>query len=239
MISDGRDYQFTPSRSDIRQPPRTTQADVVRVANELQVPVYLIGFGLPTDERDAAEQEFDQLAKITQGDTVTVNNAGDLLREIRGRLAAGTFSVDQPIAPNDAADGPRTVNASLNGTVTIDPRGLAGQPVQLVFESATATIPLAGGEALRIQLSTDGRNFLPVPFDWQFPQPFGLVSGTQERQTPYELRVHRPEVKAGSVSFPVSVQSAIDPVTPRPNDAWLVVTPLVQGVELADHRYWF
>ena len=239
VISDGRDYQFTPSRSDIRQPPRTTQADVVRVANEMRVPVFLIGFGLPTDERDAAEQEFNQLATITQGGTVTVNDSRDLLREIRARLAAGTFSVDKPPAANQAADGTRTVNASLNGTVTIDPRGLGGNPVQLVFESATAAIPLAGGEALRIQLSADGRNFLPVPFDWQFPQSFGLVSGTQERQTPYELRVHRPEVKAGSVSFPVSVQSAIEPVTRRPSDTWLVVTPLIQGVEKADHRYWF
>jgi Mg-chelatase subunit ChlD len=239
VISDGRDYQFTPNRSDIRQPPRTTQADVVRVANEMQVPVFLIGFGLPTEERDAAEREFNQLATITQGGTVTVNDSSDLLREIRARVAAGTFSVDKPPAANQAADGTRTVNASLNGTVTIDPRGLGGNPVQLVFESATAAIPLAGGEALRIQLSADGQNFLPVPFDWQFPQSFGLVSGTQERQSPYELRVHRPEVKAGSVSFPVSVQSAIEPVTRRPSDAWLVVTPLIQGVEKADHRYWF
>ncbi|TVP97577.1 MAG: VWA domain-containing protein [Planctomycetaceae bacterium] len=239
VITDGRDYQFTPNRGDIRQPPRTTQADVTRVAQEVGVPVFVIGLGVPDDERQAAESEYQNLARITGGETVSVDAASDLLRQIRGKLAPGTFSIDESGGKLVAPGANLTVNATLNSTVRVDPRTLAGNPAQLIFESATASLPLVGGEALQIRLSPDGRDFLPVPFDWQLPRSIGLATGRNDRLTPYVLRVHRPQAQGDHVSFPVSVQSGQAPMTSRPKDAWLVVTPLVDGAELSDHRYWF
>jgi hypothetical protein len=243
VISDGRDYQFTPSRSDIPQPPKTTQSDVVRAASGAKIPIFVVGFGLPADERDQAEAEYRQLAQLTGGETVSVNDSQSLLREIREQLASGSFTVDEPILASPTGET-KSVNASLNGTIAVDPRTLADKPVTLVFESASEPIRLVGGEAIKVQLSPNGQNFLPVPFTWQLPQTYPMVSGTMDRNqgettTDYLLRAHRPELRGDSVTFPVSVQSSILPVTARPSDAWLVVTPLVNGVTRPGGRYWF
>lgn len=239
VITDGRDYQFTPIRGEVRQPPRVTQADVERVAREIGVPVFVIGLGVPEGERQAAETEFQGLARMTGGETVAVEYASELLRQIRNRLTPGTFSIDGSSSRTSPSADASVIHATLNSTVRVDPKQLAGEPVRLIFESATTLLPLVGGEALQIQLAPDARSFLPVPFEWRLPQNFGLVTGQNDRLSPYVLRVHRPQAKGDAVAFPVSVQSTVDPLTPRPLDAWLVVTPLVNGGEMVDYRYWF
>lgn len=240
VITDGRDYQFTPPRSDIRQPAKTTMSDVIRTAAEVDVPVFIVGFGLQPEERTAAENDFQQIADATGGETVSVDNAGDLLRRIRDRLAPGTFTVtDRPSAGDPAAAGSRSITATLNGTVKVDPRMVDGDTFELVFESASASIPLEGGEALQIGLSADGSEFLPLPFDWQFPTPHDLVVGPSGRQSGYRLNAHRPLRQGDSVVFPVSVRSDRDAVTRRPAESWLTVTPVIGGVEMPNERYWF
>jgi Mg-chelatase subunit ChlD len=240
VITDGRDYQFTPPRSDIRQPAKTTMSDVAGTAAQAGVPVFIVGFGLQPEERTAAENDFQQIADATGGETVSVDNASDLLRRIRDRLAPGTFTVtDRPSVGDPAAAGSRSITATLNGTVKIDPRMVDGDTFELVFESASASIPIEGGEALQIGLSPDGREFLPLPFDWQFPTPHDLVVGPSGRQSGYQLNTHRPLRQGDSVVFPVSIRSARDAVTRRPAESWLTVTPVVGGVEMPNERYWF
>ena len=238
VITDGRDYQFTPNRSDIRQPTRVTQSDVLAAAENSGVPIYLLGFGVPADERSAAESEYQTIATATGGEAIPVDVAGDLLRQMKAKLAPGSFTVGGESPQLNQAADPRSVTATLNATVKVDPQRIDGSPFRLSFESLSLPIPLAGGEALQIRLSPDGREFLPIPFDWQFPSVTPLVDGNG-RPTPYQFRAHRPQRQGPDVRFPVSVQSTRDAVTPRPTESWLTVTPIVDGSELTAHQYHF
>ncbi len=235
VITDGQDYQFTPSRSDIRQPRKTTQNEVLGLAQENSVPIFLLGFGLPDGERAAAEATFQTIASATGGEAISIDDGAELLRRLRERLAPGTFTVGDTAT----VSGDRTLTATLNGTVTVDPRQLDEGNVLLVFESAAQKITLEGGEALQIALSPDGRSFLPIPFQWQFPQTADLVNFDSGRQTAYRVRAHRPQRIADAVWFPISIQSTIDAVTVRPRETWTCVTPMIAGVEDLTHRYWF
>lgn len=239
VITDGRDYQFTPSRSDIRQPPRTTLNDALRAGQQAGVPIYLLGFGLEPAERALAEADFQQLAEATGGAATTVDDAGELMRQLRARLSLGSYSVQGNREVTQHPGHPPSVTAVLNGTVTVDPREFAGETFELNFGSASQSFPLAGGEALRIRLSADGNRFLPIPFDWQFPQTIELVSGASQQRSPYVLRAHRPLRQGQRAIFPISIQSTRDAVTRRPAESWLAVTPIVDGVEDREQRYWF
>ncbi len=240
VITDGRDYQFTPSRSDIRQPPRTTHNDALRAGQQAGVPIYLLGFGLEPAERAQAEADFQQLAEATGGAATTVDDAGELMRQLRARLSLGSYTVQGRREVVQRSPGqPPSVTAVLNGTVTVDPREFSGETFELNFGAASQSFPLAGGEALRIRLSADSNRFLPIPFDWQFPQTIELVSGASQQRSPYVLRAHRPQRQGQRAIFPISIQSTRDAVTPRPAETWLAVTPIVDGVEDREHRYWF
>lgn len=238
VITDGIDYQFTPSRSDIRQPSKVTQEELLSTARQVGVPVYILGFGIEPELQPAAGEQFGQLAKVTDGESMPVDNASDLLQRMRDKLVSGSFTVQTDAAAASASQ-PGRVSATLNGTVQVDPRAAPQGEYTLVFESASTPLQLAGGEALQIGLSSDGREFQPLPFQWQFPQAADLVSGADARQSEYRFRAHRPIRRGDSVLFPVSVQSTRRPMTPRPAEAWLTVTPLVDGAEVGNHRYHF
>jgi|GEM_PF-2071531 len=240
VITDGRDYQFTPSRSDIRQPPRTTHNDALRAGQQAGVPIYLLGFGLEPAERALAEADFQQLAAATGGAATTVDDAGELMRQLRERLSLGSYTIQGTREVVQRSPGqPPSITAVLNGSVTVDPHAFAGETFELNFGAASQSFPLAGGEALKIRLSADGNRFLPIPFDWQFPQTIELVSGASQQRSPYVLRAHRPQRQGQRAIFPISLQSTRDAVTPRPAESWLAVTPIVDGVEDREHRYWF
>lgn len=231
VITDGRDYQFTPSRSDIRKPPRIQQADVLRVARQSDVPVYLLGFGLEAADREAAGTEFKAIADATGGQAVSVDDAGELMRQLRRRLSLGQFSV--------AGNNLPSVSAPLNQNLAVATSRSGPGNYRLNVEAISESIPLQGGETIRVRLSADGRRLLPVPFEEQFPQTVPLTTGPSNQSTPLLLRAHRPTRLGDDVRFPVSVQSTRVPVTPRPAEAWLTVTPLQDGVELTQQRYWF
>ncbi|TWU23450.1 von Willebrand factor type A domain protein [Novipirellula galeiformis] len=239
VITDGRDYQFTPSRSDIRKPAKVTRQDVLRAAEGVNVPIHLLGFGLDANERVATEAEFQQIADATGGQATSVDDAGELVRQLRESLAMGSFSLQDSSTDAHSDHGEHTVVATLNGTVTVDTALTASDQFRLVFESLSEVIPLSGGEALQIRLSDDGRRFLPIPFESQFPQRVNLVKGASNEKTPYLLRAHRPQRLGADAVFPVSIQSTVDPVTPRPAETCLMVTPVIRGVEDRNHRYWF
>lgn len=162
------------------------------------------------------------------------------MRQLRARLSLGTYSVQgsRDVVQRSPGQLP-SVTAVLNGTVTVDPHEFAGDTFELNFGAASQSFPLVGGEALRIRLSADGNRFLPIPFEWQFPQTIELVSGSSQQRSPYVVRAHRPLRQGQRAIFPVSVQSTRDAVTPQPAETWLTVTPMIEGVEDRDHRYWF
>lgn len=231
VITDGRDYQFTPSRSDIRKPPRIQQADVLDVARQSDVPVYLLGFGLDAADREATGDEFKTIADATGGQASSVDDAGELMRQLRRRLSLGQFSVAGKNLPSSAAP--------LNQSLAVSTSRSGPGEYRLDVEALSESIPLQGGEAIRIRLSADGRRLLPVPFEEQFPQTVPLTTGNANQSTSLVMRAHRPTRLGQHVRFPVSVQSLAAPVTPRPAEAWLTVTPLRNGSEMSGHRYWF
>ncbi|MEX0820038.1 MAG: vWA domain-containing protein, partial [Pirellulaceae bacterium] len=225
VITDGLNYQFTPTNAPQGTGVSTTRQDVLRAWEGRDVPVYILGFGISEQESRQAEAEYREIAQATGGAYYPVNNGRDLLRALRDRLSLGGYSVSdsrgRTVSPH-SVDQPLV---KLNTPVRLpEPDGDSASYI-VNFEALAKEIEVEGGESIELYVSDNGVDLIAKPFDEGYPVAAVLNRpGAAER---FLLRAHRPQQSEAGVTFPLSIQSESHHFTPRPASVWVEVTPVV------------
>jgi len=229
-ITDGGNYQFSPA-GDAGAPAQQTVADVLAAWETKRVPIYILGVGMGSGDDAAAQREFTTLADQTGGRYFVVDNGRDLLRTLRERLGFGSYQVEA--AAFAATDG---ASFKLNAAKQIG--GLTGTPLPYVvrFQESSAEVALEGGEALELFAGRDGR-ITARPYDVELPVLDAMVLDGDDREL--TVRAHRPRIGGTSVRFPVSLQDPDAVYTPRPDEVWIEISPVLGGKTDAVPHYVF
>jgi Mg-chelatase subunit ChlD len=226
VITDGANYQFTPAGGGTAAPAHRTISDVMASWQGKNVPIYILGFGTaagPGGQADAAaEREFTELARRTNGRYFPIANGRDLLTTLRERLGLGSYEVDAATAGSGLGQSA----TKLNTPVTIT--GLRKQPADYTvrFEAASSKVLLEGGEGLQLYASRGGE-ISARAYDQGLPVEDVLVNENDARRL--IVRAHRPKREAAGVQFPISVQDPAGVYTKRPTEMWIEITPTLKA----------
>lgn len=237
VITDGANYQFTPAGGGTAAPAHRTINDVTASWQGKNVPIYILGFGTAASAGNqadaAAEREFTELARRTNGRYFPIANGRDLLTTLRERLGLGSYEVDA----TTAGAGPGQSATKLNTPVTIT--GLRKQPADYTvrFEAASRKVLLEGGEGLQLYASRGG-DISARAYDQGLPVEDVLVNEVDPLRL--TVRAHRPKREGTGVQFPISVQDSAGYFTKRPTEMWIEITPTPKnnaaknGADVAD-----
>lgn len=233
VITDGADNQFTPASSSVR----TTATGFGEVRDALQgnpVPIYIVGFGVPEDERSVAARQFEELASVSNGAAVNVYEAASLAKSLRGLLGKGTYSV---VAANGQMVGTAT---PLGQAITVPAND---DSLQLdVNQSVTRSVKVPASRAIELMLSANKRDLIAAPYDVETVAEERL----QRNDVPAALvlRAHRPMTTDDGAVFKLSIQSTSKLITPDFGDAWVEIVPLANDGQplrapyvFFDHRF--
>jgi len=194
-----------------------------------EIPIHIVGFDIPENEFEQANQEFQAIAGRTGGRFVSAFTAPALIQSLEVLLGPANYRVV-------SADGEEIDRAQLGSDVTISlPEG-PNQKFFVISESVEEEIELAGGESLELELSRQAEKITSLPYTRDFPKFAPLVEGTPGVPTRLRVGVHRPMRTDDGVQFTVSIQNADGRFTPRPKDLWVEITPRLSNDE-SDEKF--
>ena len=235
VITDGVNYQFTPSASgQFAAPSPTTVEDVATAWAKQKPAIHLVGFGIPEQEVAAAEREYRDLIDRTGGTYQTsVADAQVLLRKLDHLLTRATYevldtsgdSIGVPIERDGGLGreaGPTQLGESL--AIQLAPQ-TAGNYI-VACQQERESILLRGGEAAELELSADGRSLASVPYLAGAPRFGQLIAAASGTPVGDQFGVHRPIIENSGVRFEFSLQHPRRRFTPRPAEIWIEVSPL-------------
>lgn len=224
VITDGANYQF-----NALQP--TTREDVLALAAGRNIPINIVGFGVPASEAGQASSEFQTIADQTGGTYVTVENATSLIASLEELLGPTEYRI---AGPDGELFGPARVGTQLS----IAPKPTTPTTYTVLAAGAEESLDLSGGEAIELQLDRGGRDLLVVPFELEDSVGAPIVAGGNALSTELNLVAHRALRSDDGVRFTFSIQGAERQFVPRPAELWIELTPLApDGRRMASAYY--
>ena len=157
VITDGDNFQFNLSGrpgGDGGNP--TSIDDVMRAWESAKIPLFILGVGISDSETPNARKTLQSLAQRTQGKYYDIENGSDLLRALLEQLATADYQVKLDSSADLQLPSP-PVESKLNSQVEIKNIALATSRYQVLFQSISKPIQLAGGESLEMFVREDGR----------------------------------------------------------------------------------
>lgn len=229
VITDGKNDQRHPQGAGFKAISTTTTEQVIRAWDRVgkQIPVFIVGFGIPEGERGEAEREFKKIADHTGGDWLPTDSGAELIEHLRKRLDVHGYVVrdgqGRPVTVDPVTGDPQPLE--LNTEVEISARDHAlPSEMEVAFRTVAEKVVFEGGEELKLQLARNG-DIIGVPYNRDVGKSDELVEGESGQPTDYLLRVHRPRRTGDRVRFRFSVQDQQSHFTPRPKEIWVEVTP--------------
>jgi hypothetical protein len=248
VITDGVNYQFSPSASGrFAAPHPTTSDDVVAAWAKQEPAIHLVGFGIPEQDVAAAEREYRNLIDRTGGTyATTAADAQVLLAKLDQLLAKATYevlddagqAVGVPIA-RDGSLGPEAELARLGEQLVIQPAPDQAREYTVACQQLAESILLRGGEAAEFELSADGRRLTSRAYLAGSPRFGTLIAGASGPPVEDEFGVHRPVIQNDGVRFEFSIQNPRRRFTPRPAEVWIEVTTVDAESQSAASAYTF
>jgi len=224
VITDGANYQF-----NALQP--TTRDDILALAAGRNIPIHIVGFGVPASEAAQASEEFRAIADQTGGSYVTVENATSLIASLEELLGPTEYRV---VGPSGELFGPARVGTQLS----ITPKPTSPSDYTVFAAGAEKTLQLAGGEAVELQLDRGGRELLVVPYNVEDSVAAPLLAGSTGLNTDWNFVAHRALGSSDGVRFTFSVQGAERQFVPRPAELWVELTPLAPDGRRLPNAYY-
>lgn len=227
VITDGKDEQA----QDTDLPPqlRATQQDVFdafdahnRTRRTEPIQLDVVGFQL--DEA----RELEQIASRTGGRFYPATQPQQLIQQLEKSLGLSNFVL---VTESGDEIGP----GDFGKWLLVDPPPRRRQPytVRVLNERnpAETEIELEGGEAIELELSSDGRRLEHRRYDADLRQYAQRVRDPDLRSEGREffIATHQPPTRLGSeVRFPISIQSQDETrFCPRPAEAWVEIRPVL------------
>ncbi|MEM8669148.1 MAG: vWA domain-containing protein [Planctomycetota bacterium] len=227
VITDGVNYQFTPSSQVAVDAAPTGLETLLRRLEGSSVPINILGFGVAPDERSAAAEAFNAIAEATGGRYQTVDNGRDLLEVLQSRLGLGRYRVSIAQENQNVLRLDEDESHPLNRTVSVPLTSDRPTPANVSFQASAAQVEFEGGEWLQLRLA--GNRIESIPYIVDSPITEELVQGRYGDDTNHVVRIHRPRPVDAGVEFTVSLQSLDRVQTKRPEEVWLEVTPIGDG----------
>ena len=236
IITDGDNFQFNASGRPGGEPGSTTSLDgVYRAWSTNKVPLFILGVGVSDRENANSRKTLQELAERTEGKYYDIENGSDLLRALSEQLSLGTYRVTKSDVVQNGKNPDSFAEAKLNTPIELTK--ISQAPYDVSFQAILKSIQLRGGESVELFLTDDARDIVSKPYDRSSPRSATLVrTGDSGRMI---ARVHRPSQHKNGVNFPISVQDPDSHFTPRPNQLWIEVTPVVANAKLPRQTYYF
>lgn len=236
IITDGDNFQFNASGRPGGEPGSTTTLDgVYRAWSTNKVPLFILGVGVSDRENANSRKTLQELAERTKGKYYDIENGSDLLRALSEQLSLGTYRVTKSDGVQNGKNADSFAEAKLNTPIELTK--ISQAPYDVSFQSIIKSIQLRGGESVELFLTDDARDIVSKPYDRSSPRSATLVrTGDSGRMI---ARVHRPSQHKNGVNFPISIQDPDSHFTPRPNQLWIEVTPVVANAKLPRQTYYF
>ena len=229
IITDGRNYQFTPSVNPLGGfVAQTPQSAVIQRLDGRRIRINIVSLALQ-DATDvaAAEAELDDLAEKTRGRHVAVSSAGELIREVREAIGPGEYTlVDEQGRPAarasaNARETDDAVSTVLDRSLWVTPSPRVPTEYRLQLDQIDEGLEVWPGAAVELGIAADGQSLRAIPFD-KGQAAFARI-GPQQSHT---VRVHTPVLREGNVSLRVSLQDNTQLTTRPPEFLWLRISPL-------------
>ena len=227
VITDGENYQFSlPSDSNFRP---TAAQDVIGRADEVGVPIHILGLGVDRAQEPHATSEFEQLGRDSGGGFETLSSATDLAGTLERLLLSPSYSLQSIDKPQ------RPVHETRLGeevALQIGPDSPERFEVRVDHpeQEITQMVALEGGES--IQLYVEDERLFAYAYDQDVVHQVKL-SAAHGDETHLVFRIHRPSrLASGDAVFRLSWQTsdaAIDQrwkPTERPESYWIELQPL-------------
>ena len=249
VITDGANYQFTPSASSPFAAPRPAELeDVVRAWAKHKPALHIVGFGIPQRELAEAETSYRELVTRTKGTfETTAAEAQALLQKLDQILSDAPYTVVDP--KGQAVGSPIEQDGSLRADtrparlgeplVIRLPSAPGLQEYTVACQAAREKILLRGGESATLLMTEEGRRIESAGYLAGSPRFARLVSSPHDLPAGVQLGVHRPVAEDEGVRFTVSIQPERRQFTPRPAEIWVEVTPLLKDGTSASPPYTF
>ena len=232
VITDGKNDQFhdtSPGFAPIRETTTNAVTSAWKQTGE-DIPIYIVGFGIPDDERGEAIREFQKIADISNGKVVTADSGGDLIDYLRKQLNVQGYTVRGvdggrmlPVTRDRNSGEETPVELNTRVAVSNDEFRLPME-FQVGFQSIAKNVFLEGGEALEMRVTRNGNDIVALPYATDVIDELPLIAGNSARSD-LLLRVHRPRKSNGRVRFRFSIQDQASHFTPRPSVVWIEAIP--------------
>lgn len=239
VITDGDNYQYTPSNGSDRELSPVTIDSVLEAWQGTNAAVHVVWFDENGGESSERKREFQTLAERTGGSVTEARNSKQILDAIRQRLGKAVYYIENErgIVLNRDRTSDKT-GTPLNIPAIVQPFS-KNEIYEIRFREAATRLQLEGGEALKFQVSPDGTEILAAPYEDAAATVTPLVHTGNGPPTDYQFGVE-PLVKTnGSVRLRAWIRSPSMDYTPRPEEAWLELVPIVDGRPLRSHTYRF
>ena len=241
VITDGKNDQSNSSLSGLNSVTVTQTRHVVGAWDRLalsgvKIPVFIVGFGIPADERGTAVKEFQEIATHTGGSVVTADSGAELIEQLRKRLDVNGYEVlgpnERPVV-RDSNTG-ESKRIELNTEVMIPERTFPlAADFEVIYQSLSKQVRFEGGEALDLQVAERESDLVSIPFSASYRSSYPeeaastqLFPGPTSRSNRnLLLRVHPPLRANRQVKFRISVQDESSHFTPRPKEVWVEIVP--------------
>ncbi len=229
IITDGRNYQFTPSVNPLGVfVAQTPQSAVLQRLDGRRIRIHIVSLALQ-DANDvaAAAAELDDLAKQTRGRHVSVSSASELVREVREAIGPGEYTLvneqGRPAArtTSNSQGSEDAVSTILDRPLWLTPSPRAAAMFRLQLDQIDEALEVWPGAAIELGIGADGQSLRTIPFD-KGQAAFARI-GPQQSHT---VRVHTPVRRDGHVSLRVSLQDDTRLTTSPPEFLWLRIAPL-------------
>ena len=213
VITDGMNYQFNPSPAA-----RKSAQDVMAAWNQQKAPIHIVSLGIAADQAAAAQREFGEIARKTQGQYVSVNESQSLTDYLASLQKVSQFRVRDESGQYEDKD--------VSQSVVVSTTAERQQKFDVSLGSAFETLSLQGGEFVELTPSRDDQRLDVMPYS--FGQPFfvPLISYEGNSGTDFRAGIHRPLRRGRMVHFEVSFQHLQRRFLPRPVESWVEIMPI-------------
>lgn len=224
VITDGLNYQFLPSTTEV-VPADSTQTvdDVVRAAEGKSVRVHVVGFGVDRSEAAAAEEQFTRIAKATQGSYQPLSDVSRIIPHLESLLGPSVWELTALDGNVTSRRGARPTELGQVTTVEVVP-GEANR-FDASFRNAFETLTLFGGEAIDLRVSGNGQRLDVQPYAGNSPVLSRLVTGDRKLDSGYLIAVDKPMRTLEGLQLGVSLRHKDDQFVARPAEVWIEATP--------------
>ncbi|QDT03957.1 hypothetical protein K227x_23430 [Rubripirellula lacrimiformis] len=213
VVSDGRNYQFNPTADTV-----FTLDQLIVQANEQDVRVHVIGFGVPTAEAATAAFEFETLASGTGGESVNdVKDATELLRRMEQLSSSESFKIKLP----DGTERSGRFSETLRLPTVKD----INTPVSVTISGVSTEIVISPGDRLEL-VANQMQHLLRSPPYLAGAPVFRPFATAEDHSASVRIGVDTPLLNQNDCRFRISLQRGDQQVSDRPKAMWVEIVPV-------------